>query len=164
MSNGAWEKTIYSRRYLKCLPHSRCRTLRRRPTLPSCCLARKHHTWMVNKLNFCECDCEIHIYLLSDMEIDDKIPPLSHIAAKHKIAIKPKRTHGPPRLRRLNTVSTILFEFLFLSVAQAPVTLLAQKFSICKSNLEILFSVKLRAALNPRSSRRSQSCSRLYQR
>jgi hypothetical protein len=51
------------------------------------------------------------VFLLSDMEIDDKIPPLSHIAAKHKIAIKPKRTHGAPRLRRINTVSSLHFLF-----------------------------------------------------
>jgi hypothetical protein len=59
---------------------------------------------------FFECAPARCVFLLSDMEIDDKIPPLSHIAAKHKIAIKPKRTHGAPRLRRLNTVSTA---FLF---------------------------------------------------
>ncbi|XP_059480006.1 uncharacterized protein LOC132199370 isoform X2 [Neocloeon triangulifer] len=45
-----------------------------------------------------------------DMESEngDKIPPLSHIAAKHKIAVRPKRTHGPPRLRRLQTTPSVL--------------------------------------------------------
>ncbi|XP_065347907.1 titin isoform X2 [Cloeon dipterum] len=47
---------------------------------------------------------------LADMALEngDKIPPLSHIAAKHKIAVRPKRTHGPPRLRRLQTTQSVL--------------------------------------------------------
>jgi hypothetical protein len=52
MANGAWQKQFTPCRYLKCLPRSCCRTLRRRPTRLSFCLARKQHTWMVNKRSF----------------------------------------------------------------------------------------------------------------
>lgn len=38
------------------------------------------------------------------------IAPLSHSAARHKMAVRPKRTHGAPRRRRVQQVNN-LFQF-----------------------------------------------------
>lgn len=43
----------------------------------------------------------------ADLEFDLGVSavPLSHSAARHKMAVKPKRTHGAPRRRRIQQVS-----------------------------------------------------------
>ncbi|XP_071452961.1 microtubule-associated protein futsch [Hetaerina americana] len=44
-----------------------------------------------------------------DLELDlgATAEPLSHSAARHKMAVRPKRTHGAPRLRRLKEVTSL---------------------------------------------------------
>ncbi|XP_066999308.2 platelet binding protein GspB isoform X3 [Anabrus simplex] len=41
------------------------------------------------------------VYQDSDLELDVAPAPLSHSAARHKMAVRPKRTHGAPRRRRM---------------------------------------------------------------
>ncbi|KAK3926928.1 Capping protein inhibiting regulator of actin dynamics [Frankliniella fusca] len=41
-----------------------------------------------------------------DLEVCVSTTPLSHSAARHKMAVKPKRTHGAPRRRRIPQLSS----------------------------------------------------------
>jgi hypothetical protein len=47
------------------------------------------------------------MYDFADLELDLGVSgmPLSHSAARHKMAVRPKRTHGAPRRRRIQQVS-----------------------------------------------------------
>jgi hypothetical protein len=47
------------------------------------------------------------MYDFADLELDLGVSamPLSHSAARHKMSVRPKRTHGAPRRRRVQQVS-----------------------------------------------------------
>lgn len=72
----------------------------------------KYLTQQFKKINF----SERFLILFSDSSTEfgpsSTVTPLNHSAAHHRVAVKPKRTHGAPRRKRGQAVSRTYHDML----------------------------------------------------